>query len=187
MGSGPQCSLYSRGRRQGRRVPEGCAGASQVVFGPDCPDLFVGRKLASRCTVLRLGDSGALIGGQPHRCFLIVAAGEPQDNASDRILRGGRHVAGHFEGFVKQLCHLRIVAFPGRPRKQPPNMASAGERSHSTMRREVFGAGAPVSWIAIAGLMHLRWRVLIARPTKLPHMGSARGGSDRRGCGRGNE
>ena len=87
------------------------AEASQTVFGPHRPHLFVGRKLATGGGGFRAGDSGLLFGRERHRRF-IIRAGEPKNDMSDVVLRVRGKTACGFECLIEKFSHHARPIFP---------------------------------------------------------------------------
>ena len=78
---------------------EGCSGASQTVFGPRGPHLFVAGKFAARGGGFRGGDSGAFVDRQRNRRF-VIRPGQPQHGAGDVVLLVRRQIAHGSAHFV---------------------------------------------------------------------------------------
>ena len=81
------------------------AEASQTVFGPHRPHLFVGRKLATGGGGFRAGDSGLFFGRERHGRF-IIGAGEAENHMRDVVLRLRRKTARGFDRLIKKFRHL---------------------------------------------------------------------------------
>src|SRR6516162_604114 len=80
------------------------AEASQTVFGPHRPHLFVGRKLATGGGGFRAGDNGLFFGRERRRRF-IIRAGEPKNDMSDVVLRVRGKTTCGFECLIEKFSH----------------------------------------------------------------------------------
>ena len=87
-----------------RREPEGYSGASQTVFGPNRPHLFIARKFPTGSGGFRRGDSGLLFGRE--RCWrFITGVGQAENNTGDIVQCLRREIARGSKSLVQKLCH----------------------------------------------------------------------------------
>ena len=77
---------HSRGLRSDRQGPLAYSEASQPVFVPHGPHLFVSRKFATGGGGPRGCDSGAIFSRERHGRCLIVGSGKTENNAGDVVL-----------------------------------------------------------------------------------------------------
>jgi len=103
-----ECAQIGKGRK-------GYSEASQPVFAPHGPHLFVSRKFAAGGGVLRGCDGGAFFGRERHRRCLIICSGKPENNAGDVVLSVGRKTTCGFNCSVEEFCHGLIVK-PAMPK-----------------------------------------------------------------------
>jgi hypothetical protein len=103
---------YNGGSNRARREPEVYSKASQGVFGPHRAHLIVGREFPTGRGGFRVGDSGTFFGRERHG-WRFIRPGEPENNAGDVVLRGGRQATCCFKCVVEKFRHRSNIPRQG--------------------------------------------------------------------------